>query len=156
MMVRLAALLSRFRANERGGMMIETAIITPVLVLFSLGSFQVSSEVAKMHELDAAAGEAEAVALSSAPDTDAKRTTLKQVIMASTGLTTEQVVVSAAYRCGSATDYVTDNTTCGSEKISNYVKIALSNTYQPPWANIGVGSPVNYSVTRYVMIKQEV
>jgi len=155
-MIRLSALLQSFRRNERGAMIIETAIVAPVLVLMSLGAFQVSKMVARQSELESAASEAAAVALSSAPDNAAKRTTLQQVIMSSTNLSASHVAVSEVYRCNSSTAYVTALTSCTSGVVSKYVKIALTDTYTPTWTRFGVGSPLSFRVNRYVMYKQQV
>ena len=140
--------------DQRGTMVIETAIVAPVLVLMSLGAFQVSTVVARQSELDSAAAEGAAIALASPPNTTAKLTTLKQVIMASTGLATANVTVTAAYRCNSSTVYVTASATCTSGVISNFVKIYLTDTYTPKWVHFGIGSPITYRVTRYVEYSQ--
>lgn len=154
-MKRIAPLPRLLRAND-GTMVIETAIVAPVLILMALGTFQVSGVVARQTELQTAAAEAAAIALAAAPDTAAKRTTVEQVIEASTGLAENQVAVSAAYRCDDE-DYVADPAACSSATVaSSYVKIVLTDTYEPAWTRFGVGSAINYRVTRYVMYQQEV
>jgi hypothetical protein len=80
---------------------------------------------------------------------------LKNVIVASTGLAAANVSVDAAYRCGITATYVTTNTSCGSDKISNYVKIYMTGTYTPQWTQFGIGGPITYRITRYVMIGQD-
>lgn len=150
----IASTLARLRRDQRGAMAIETAIIAPVLVLMSLGSYQVSGLVSRQTELESAAGEGVAIALASSPDTAAKRTTVQQVLMASTGLPTANVTVSEVYRCNSATAYITDRTTCTSGVISTFTKIYLTDTYTPAWTRFGVGSAINYRVTRYAQYKQ--
>ena len=146
--------LARLRRDERGTMVIETAIVAPVLVLMSLGAFQVSTVVARQSELDSAAAEGAAIALASPPTTDAKRTILRQVLVASTGLQSGNVTVTAAYRCNSSSTYVTASTSCTSGVISNYVKINLTDTYTPKWVHYGIGSPITFRVTRYVEYSQ--
>ena len=140
--------------DQRGTMVIETAIVTPVLVLMSLGAFQVSTVVARQSELDSAAAEGAAIAIASPPTTSAKRATLQQVLVASTGLATGNVTVTAAYRCNSSTAYVTASTSCTSGVISNFVKIYMTDTYTPRWVQFGIGSPITYRVTRYVEYSQ--
>ena len=154
-MIRLRQLAARLRADSAGTTVIEVAIVAPVLVLMSLGSYQVSGVVARQTELESAAAEGSAIALASAPDTPAKRTTLQQVIMASTGLASNKVVVTEVYRCNSATTFVTASSSCTSGVTSKYVKIALTDTYTPAWTRFGVGSNINFNVTRYVMYKQQ-
>lgn len=142
--------------NRDGAMIIETAIVAPVLVLMALGAFQVSAIVARQAELQEAAAEATAIALAAPPDSAEKRTTLEQVIEASTGLAANQVAVSLAFRCDDQDVYVTDPLACSTAKVaSSFVKIELSDTYVPAWLRFGIGAPVNYSVTRYVQYQQE-
>ena len=150
----ILARLTGLRRDQRGTMVIETAIVAPVLVLMSLGAFQVSTMVARQSELDSAAAEGAAIALASPPTTTAKMSTLQQVIVASTGLASNKVTVTAAYRCNSSTAYVTASTSCTSGVISNFVKIYITDTYTPKWVHYGVGSPINYRVTRYVEYSQ--
>lgn len=148
-------LIRHLGADRDGAMVIETALVAPVLVLLSLGAFQVSGMVARQTELQSAASEAAAIALAAEPDTTAKRTALEQVIEASSGLAADKVAVSEAYRCDAGTSFVTVVSDCtGSENVSVYVKINLTDTYTPAWTQFGVGSPINYNVTRYVMVKQ--
>jgi Flp pilus assembly protein TadG len=152
-MQRLLLLFARLRDDRRGSMVIETAIVTPVLVLLSLGSYQVSMMVSKQSELDSAAAEGAAIALATPPDTAAKRTTLHDILVTSTGLPSGNVTVTAAYRCNAASAYVT--AACSSGQVSaNYVKIYLTTTYTPTWTEYGIGSPITYRVTRYVQYSQ--
>lgn len=152
-MLRLPRLLKRLVRDDRGTMVIETAIVTPVLVLLSLGAYQVSAMVAKQSELDSAAAEGAAIALASTPDTSAKLATIHDIMVASTGLPSGNVVVTAAYRCNGGSTYVT--TACSSGQVqANYVKIYMTTTYTPNWTHWGIGSPITYRVTRYVQYSQ--
>jgi Flp pilus assembly protein TadG len=151
---KLSALLSRLRRDARGAMMIETALVAPTLVLLSIGSFEASQMFAREAELQTAASEASAIALASKPDTQAKLNTLKEVVKTSTGLGNSGVTVVAEYRCGTTAAYVTSNTSCGTQTVSNFVRINLIDTYTPGWTQIGIGGPVTFRVTRYVMIGQ--
>ena len=148
------SLFARLLRDQRGTMVIETAVVAPVLVLMSLGAFQVSTLVARQSELDSAAAEGAAIAIASPPNTSAKLTTLQQVIMTSTGLAASNVVVTAAYRCNSSTVYVTTSTSCTSGVISHFVKIYLTDTYTPKWVHYGIGSAITFRVTRYVEYSQ--
>lgn len=148
------ALLRRLVGDSRGAFAIETAIVAPVLLVMSLGAFQVSAMVARQSELQGAAAEAAAIAIASAPDTQAKLDTLKSIIVTSTELPTNKVTVAFAHRCGANANYVTDSATCGGGDIATYVRIDLSDTYTPVWTEFGVGRPLTYSVTRYVMTRQ--
>ncbi len=136
-------------------MVIETALVAPVLVLMSLGAFQVSTVIARQSELQSAASEAAAIALASPPDTIAKRTVLKNVVMASTGLPTDKVTVAVAYRCDTQTSFTFNLNDCnGAQVVSSFVRIRLIDTYTPAWTQFGVGGPINYNVINYVMIGQ--
>lgn len=147
--------LKALRQDREGAMVIETALVAPVLVLMSLGAFQVSGIVVRQTELQSAAGEAAAIALASPPDTIAKRTVLKNVVMASTGLPADKVTVSVAYRCDTQTSFTFNMNDCSSAQvISSFVRIRLTDTYTPSWTSFGVGSPINYNVVNYVMIGQ--
>jgi Flp pilus assembly protein TadG len=135
-----------------GAMVVETAIILPVLAMLSIGGFEASSIVARQSELQAAAGEAAAIALAVMPDTVEERATVRDVIMASTGLPAEQVAVTEAYRCGTNVSMDTTRNSCGSDTMSVFVKIVLRDTYTPEWTQFGIGSPIAFSVVRTVQI----
>lgn len=153
-MIRPLALFGRLQRDQRGAMVVETAIVAPVLVLMSLGAFQVSKLVSRQTELESAASEAAAVALASAPDNAAKRTTLQQVIMTSTNLAASNVSVTEVYRCNATTAYVSALTSCTTGVISKYVKISITDTFTPAWTRFGIGSAINFNVNRYVMYQQ--
>lgn len=140
-------------ADTAGSMAIETAIVTPVLALMALGSFQVSAIVARQQELQSGAAEAAGIALASSPTTQAQRDTLKSIIQTSLGLPASKVTVSNVYRCGTATTYVNALTDCGSGIItSTYVKIVVTDTYTPQWTRLGIAKPIVMTVTRTVQI----
>lgn len=147
-------MLASLRHDTRGTMLIETALVTPVLVLMSIGSFEASQMYARESELQTAASEAAAIALAAPPNDATKRTTLRNILKTSTGLASTGVTVAAEYRCGTSTAYVTSNTTCGTQTVSNFVRINLIDTYTPTWTQIGIGGSVTFRVTRYVMIGQ--
>lgn len=150
----LASLLTPLRRDQRGTMVIETAIVAPVLVLMSLGAYDVSRLLAKQSELDAIAEQGAGIALASKPDTSAKRSTLQQILVASSGLSSSDVTVTEAYRCNSATAFVTSSSSCSSGVVSNFVRISLTTTLTPTWTQFGVGSPITYRVNRYAMYSQ--
>ncbi len=154
-MMRPAPILRRLARDTRGAMLVETAIVAPVLILLSLGAFQVSTLVARQSELQSAAAEAEAIALASAPDTAEKITTLQQVVMASTGLTAQQVAISNTYRCNAASSFVASKTGCATDaRVSTYLRLQIQDTYTPTWTQFGVGSPIQFNVVRFVLVSQ--
>jgi hypothetical protein len=84
------------------------------------------------------------------------------VISASTGLpaanggttSARGVSVTEGYRCGADTAMLISSSSCTTGHLSSYVTITLADTYTPPWAHFGVGSAINYRVTRQVMLQQ--
>ena len=153
--MRLPAFLSRLRRDNDGLMAVETAIVATTVALLSLGAFQVSSFVARQHEMQAAAADAASIALAAKPDSSSKLTTIKNIIMTTTGLPSEKVSVSYLYGCGNSTTTSTNPTFCDNhdaEKRWTYVRIVLTDTYTPLWASFGVGSAVNLRVDRLVQI----
>lgn len=147
--------IRRLRDDEAGAVAIETAIAMPILLLLSLGGFQISSLVARQTELQSAMAEAQAVALAIDPDTTQKLATVQQIVMASTNLAAEQVVVNPAFRCNDASNYVAAATSCATgDKVSSYVKIELADSYTPIWTKYGIGKPISLNQVRYVQYKQ--
>lgn len=150
------ALLRAILRDSRGAMAVETAIIAPVMVLFSLGSYQVSSLVARQSELQSAMSVAESIALATDPDTVDELTTLKNVVSASTGLATSKIAVAAAYRCNSSADYVALESTCATgANVSRYVRVTLTDSYVPIWTEFGVGKTIALRVDRYILYGQK-
>ena len=64
--------LRKLLADRSGAMLVETALIAPALLLLGVGGFQVSEVVSHQHMLEAAAAEAEQIALAEKPDSSAK------------------------------------------------------------------------------------
>ncbi len=142
-----------FRRDRRGAVVIETAFIAPVLALLGLGAFQVSEAVARQHELQAGADDAAAMALAGWRDDAAQMTALESVLMSTLSLTDEQVTITHKYRCGTTAAYVDDKATCAAGSlVTTYLRIELTDTYTPTWAEFGMGSALNYNVTRTVVL----
>ena len=141
------------RRDANGSMAIETAVVMPVLLLLSLGAFEVSNIVARQSELQTAVAEAAAIAQASQPDTAEKRTTLQQIMMVSTGLPAGQIAVTEAFRCNGG-NLRTGNTCAVGDRVSSFVHIVLTDRYEPLWTTFGVGEAIDYNVSRYIMYKQ--
>lgn len=156
MMRAFTSLRARLRSlphDETGSMVIETAIVAPVLVMLALGGFEASRIVARQTELQTAMGEAASIARAAAPKTQSERNTVRDILRSSAGLQANEVTIREIYRCGTAATHVTDKTTCSSsEKVSTYVEIVLTETYTPRWVNYGIGEPVSYRLQRTVFI----
>ncbi len=153
-MMKRIGTFTALRRNERGTMMIETAIIAPLLILMSMGVFQISQVIARQTELQGAMAEATSVALSAPPTTTEQRAILKGVIVASTGLDAANVTLTEKFRCGSATTYVDSADDCVGTKVAHFVLVELNDSYTPAWTQWGFGEPLEFNVNRYVMVKQ--
>lgn len=136
-----------------GTAVIETAVVTPILVLMSLGTYQVSQLVARQQELQAGADQAMSIALGGWNNDNTQIAAMKNVIQRTTGVTASNISITQVYRCGSDSSYVTDKSTCATGKvISGFLKLKLNDTYTPMWTNFGVGAPVSLSVARMVQV----
>lgn len=148
-------LFRRLAREANGTMVIETAIIAPVLVLLSLGAYQVSNLVARQSELQSAMGMAESVALASSIDTADERLTLANIIAVSTGLKANQITVAERFRCNSSAERVIATSYCtDGDKVSRYVDVTLVDTYEPIWTEFGVGSDIALVVDRQILVEQ--
>lgn len=151
-MPRVQAALRSLRRDRGGSMAVETAIVLPTLLLLSLGAFQVSKMVARQVELQNAVSEAAQIALATTPDTAAKRTTIRDIIKTSTGITdNSKVLVTNEYRCGTGAMQATS--ICGTGvALTTYLKIAVVATFTPIWTSYGAGSGFDYAVTRRIIV----
>ncbi|MEE1876382.1 TadE/TadG family type IV pilus assembly protein [Altererythrobacter litoralis] len=153
MMARSTRTLAALRKDERGSMVIETAIVAPVLILMALGGFESSRIVARQTELQTAVAEAAAIVRASPPTTATQRTTVRDVVRASVGLEPDQVTVVQKFRCGTDEDIVAQDSSCTpGVAVYDYIEVVVTDTYTPTWTQFGVGSPINYRVERLVFI----
>jgi Flp pilus assembly protein TadG len=145
--------LSSLVKDECGTTVIETAIVAPVLVAMALGSYDVSQMIARQHELQSGAADVETIVFAVSSGTATDTIKIKQVLVASLGLTTSQVTVAKVYRCGTTTALVTSSSSCASgTKVSTYVRVSFSDRYSPIWTDFGVGAPLDYNVVRTVQV----
>jgi Flp pilus assembly protein TadG len=146
------ARLRALAADRRGAMAIETAIVAPVLVLMSVGSFQVSQMVARQNELQSGIEQAEAIVLAANAGASTDTTQVKSLLMSQLSLTSTQVTVQKKWRCNANTS-TSDSDNCGGgDNKTTYLWIKLTDTYQPIWSKIGLGGSVTYHVNRWVML----
>jgi Flp pilus assembly protein TadG len=150
--MRALARLAKFRHNEDGSMAIETAFVAPILLMLALGGFEVSSMVARQTELQSAAAEAAAVVRAVAPETAAEMTTVHDILVASTGLTDDDVTITPVFRCGVTSTYVTTADSCGSDVEYKFIQVDISDTYEPIWTKFGVTHGFDYNISRTVQI----
>jgi Flp pilus assembly protein TadG len=142
-----------FLRDNRGSVVVETALLAPILALMSVGAFQVSQAVARQHELQTGADDAASLALAGWKQDTGDITAVKAVIRRTLALADNQVTVVRKFRCGTDAALVDDRATCAPGAIvTSYIQIHLTDTYTPMWADFGVGSPIAYDVQRLVVV----
>ena len=145
--------LLSFLRDNRGAVVVETALVAPVLALMSVGAFQVSQAVARQHELQTGADDAASLALAGWQHDTGDIVAVKAVIKRTLSLSDSQVTVVRKFRCGTATALIDDRATCTPGTIvTSYLQIRLTDTYTPMWADFGVGSDIAYDVRRLVVV----
>lgn len=152
MILQKLAHIACIRRNEDGSMVIETAFVAPVLMMLALGGFEISAIVARQTELQSAAAEAASVVRAVIPEDAAARNTVRDVVATSTGLTNQQVTVTEIYRCGTTTTYSNTADNCGTDTEYKFIQVNITDTYQPIWTKFGVGSALDYNISRTVQI----
>ena len=153
-MKRVADSMRAFRTREDGSMVIETAIVLPVLCMLALGGFEASAMVARSNELQSAAAEAAGIVLASRPEDAAARSTIEDVVEASTGLPESGVTLTTQYRCGTAAALVADKGSCGTDAmVSEFITVAITDSYVPLWTKFGIGQAVTYDYSRRVQVQ---
>lgn len=134
-------------------MVVESAFVIPILLIMSLGGFEVSSIVARHSEMRSAASEAAALVLSTEPEQGDDFSTIEDIVEASTGLADDDVTLVENYRCGNADALTDDMADCGSsDVISTFIVITMSDTYSPLWTEFGVGKDILVTADRTVQI----
>ena len=150
--VRSLGALRLFR-DQNGTMVIETALVAPILIMLSIGGFEVSSMVARQSELQSAAGEAVAIVMAASPTNATEFDQIEAVVEESSGIPEEDVTVALRYRCGTEDDLITDPTICAiPETLSSFMVITMSDQYNPVWTTFGIGAPIDFSVVRSVQL----
>jgi Flp pilus assembly protein TadG len=152
----IAAIATRLRRDRRGTAVIETAIVAPVLLCLALGGYDVSRMVARQHELQAGAADAEQIVMAAASGTATDANTMKAVLANTRGIPNDDshILVQKMYRCGTSGSLSATVCSSGSWQ-STYVQVTFLDTYTPMWTDFGVGSPLNYQVQRLVQISSE-
>ena len=149
-------LLSLLSAGTDGSVVIETAIVAPVLIMLALGGYDAGGLVARQSELQSAAAQAEAIVQAAVPTTSDDRDKIRDVLKAAVDPNNKDPndteSVTEIYRCGTATDFVSADNCATSVETSKFIRITLTDTYTPMWTSFGVGSPVNFHVVRMVQI----
>lgn len=146
-------------ADRRGSFVIEMAIIAPILLTLAFGTFEIGTMVARQHQLQSAAGEAESIALAAAQGATVEIKTIRGILANSVNVPPENVVITRFYRCGDSATTVTNLDACAGKSptgtpliVSSYLKIDLHATYSPIWTEFGLGEPVRFDVERTVLL----
>lgn len=154
MMARVSPILARLLGDRAGSVVIETAIVAPVLILLGLGTYDTSRIIARQSELQAGSTDVQGIVLAVANgSTGTNVSTIKAVLKNSLALNDQQVSVVKMYRCNADSTLIADQTNCASnDVISIYVQVTLTDTYTPTWTRYGIGSPFNYQLVRTVQV----
>lgn len=158
-------LLRRFCNEESGSTLIETAFVAPILVAITLGGVEAGSMFARQTQLQSIASNGMEIILTAAPRTEQEGAeTLAQVksyLAAESGLEIAsgtapelgQIAVYRRYRCGNNSQRQAENGCANeSQKLSTFVVIYMRDSYDPVWANYGIGQSFTYAVKRTVQI----
>lgn len=145
-------LLNKIRRDQRGSMAIETALVAPMLIIMTLGTFEVGTVVARQHELQSAANEAEIIILATNGGATVDTNQIKSIIRESVDLPEDNIVVERRYRCNTSGKVKSKDNCPSGAVISNYVDLSITDRYEPTWTAFGVGKPVTFSVNRSVLI----
>jgi Flp pilus assembly protein TadG len=146
----------RLRRDVRGTAVVETAIVAPVLACLALGGYDVSRMVARQHELQAGAADAEQIVLAAASGSATETTTIQAVLANTLNIPNDadHIQVVKVYRCGTAETI--SSTTCSSGSYqSTYVQVTFLDSYTPVWTNFGLGDPIDYHVERLIQVSSE-
>ena len=151
---RALSLLARLLRDARGTMVIETAIVAPVLVVLSIGGFEVSAMVARQSELQSAAAEAVAIVMAASPTTQTEIDQIEAVVEDSSGIPEADVDFVMKYRCGTTAMTTTPPVApaCDVDTVSTFIVITMVDTHKPVWTQFGFGQPLSYNVERSVQI----
>jgi Flp pilus assembly protein TadG len=147
--------LARLLRDARGTMVIETAIVAPVLVVLSIGGFEVSAMVARQNELQSAAAEAVAIVMASSPTTQTEIDQIEAVVEASSGVPEDDVDFVTKYRCGTTAALTTTApapSACDPDTVSTFIVITMVDSYEPSWTHFGFGEALSYNIERSVQI----
>lgn len=149
MMQRLKKLIT----ENCGSMAIETAIVAPMLVIMTLGTFEVGTVVARQHELQSAANEAEIIIMATNRGATIEVAEIQNIIQTSVGVGADNIAVEQEFRCNLDNQRVKIKGNCPtSAHISEYITISLSDQYTPTWTAFGIGKPITFSIDRSVQI----
>ena len=144
---------ARIRHDETGSIVVETAIVLPVLIMMMLGGFEASRIISRENELQIAVAEAAAIVLAAIPEDQSDLDDVELIIESSTGLPAGKVRLEKRYRCNADASLTTDVTTCpAGAVISEFIHLNVWDSYTPLWTEFGIGRTVDYDIRRRIQI----
>lgn len=145
--------LARLRRDEQGSVVVETAIVLPVLALMALGGYEASQLIAREAELQSAIAEGADIVLATIPEDQDDLDAIELIIEASAGLPEGGVNLQQKFRCDATAALVDDISSCASDAvISEFIHLNVWDDYEPVWTSFGIGSTVRYSLRRRIQI----
>lgn len=139
--------------DRRGAMVIEVAVVTPVLAMMAIGAFEVARMVTRQQELQSGALEGQQIALAANAGATTDVNTVKTILMGSLQLGPEQVTVQKKFRCNMDSALVDAASLCAADDVvSSYIEITLTDAHDPVWTQLGFGTRFNYRVVRLVQL----
>lgn len=136
---------ARVRMDERGTAAIELAFTLPILLLLSVGAFDVSMLIAKQIDYQQAAAEVASLALARPPQADTAY--LKTAVATAAGLDESKVTITTSLKCNG----VASNSSCtvGQEQ-ARFVTLTMQGQYVPVWTHFGIDHTIDMTVTRTI------
>ncbi|MEO0033137.1 MAG: hypothetical protein RIS94_2895 [Pseudomonadota bacterium] len=152
-MTRHVPWLERLGRARDAAVVLEFALLAPLLMLMGLGAVEVSRIVARQAQLQAAVAEAGQIVLTSNPDNDTKIAAIKTVVANTTGLSTSAVTIATVYRCGVDATYVSLPGYCPvTGEIAKFLQVSVTDSYSPYWRKLGVGKAITMKIKRTIQL----
>jgi len=134
-------------------MAIETALVAPMVILLALSTADFSKIVSRQQELQSAVGQVEGIALASNASASTDTAGLKTMLMQAVSLPSSNVTVEKLYRCGANSALVAASDSCGSsDVVSTYIRVTLTDSYNPIWQRVSKIGTWNFNVQRTVQL----
>jgi Flp pilus assembly protein TadG len=147
-----ACLIGALR-DQRGTMLIETALIAPALAALALGSYEISMMVTREQQLQSAANEATEIVLAAANGPTVTSADIEPILESTLNLAPDQLTLTPLYRCGASDTTSSTQPTCATgEQMYSYAKLTITDTYEPLWTSFGIGHDVDFHIERTVQI----
>ncbi|NTZ41646.1 pilus assembly protein [Altererythrobacter sp. SALINAS58] len=149
---------NRLLRNSSGTVIIETAIVAPVLALLALGAFEIGSIASRYQVLESGAAESEMIMLTFADGGVKDTSKMEQVIAASLNIAgaeaADKVQIETRFRCNTETVTYASRSSCATDDlVSEMLILNLRDRYTPTWTSFGVGSPVDFNIERSVQVE---